>query len=245
MTLGNQSLVVKWAAARTEVDDAVMATVTTLYVSNLNYCVTQRMLQLYFSQWGEIKNCAIALKNNHSKGFGFVEYTVLLSLDTTYLLQHRPDCEMALKHANGDNFCGQPISVVLAKPPSKDKGSKKDDPYGFRQNGGGRGQQGRAPMPQNYGQPAYPYQYNNASYGNYDWNAYNQGYTSDQGLSFYISLTIKLLPTRIGLNIIKDTTMTTANNKLGPNSSNNKAVISILIITLLLSTSLCLSFKYE
>jgi hypothetical protein len=82
-TIGAHTLVVKFAEARTQVDESIMATVTTLYVSNLNSCVTQRMLQIYFSQWGEVRNCAIALKNGLSKGFAFVEFSVRTELSTS------------------------------------------------------------------------------------------------------------------------------------------------------------------
>jgi len=89
-----------------EVDADTMSKVKTLYVSNINLCVTPEQLQGYYCQFGEEINCVI-VKNSQgmSKGFAFVEF------------EHRADCEQAMKYTKNHTFCGQPLNVVLAKPP--------------------------------------------------------------------------------------------------------------------------------
>jgi len=101
---------VKWADPCREVDAETMSKVKTLYVSNINLCVRPEQLQGYYSQFGTVKNCVI-VKNNQtgqSKGFAFVEF------------QDRADCEQAMKYTKNHEFCGQPLNVVLAKPPPDD-----------------------------------------------------------------------------------------------------------------------------
>jgi len=97
---------VKWADPRREVDADTMSKVKTLYVSNINLCVNPEQLQGFYSQFGDITNCVV-VKNSQgmSKGFAFVEF------------EHRSDCEQAMKYTKNHTFCGQPLNVVLAKPP--------------------------------------------------------------------------------------------------------------------------------
>lgn len=106
---------VSWAEPKREVDESVMKTVKTLFVSNLHNAVTEEQLQGLFLQFGDIKNCTI-VRDSHgdSKGFAFVEYN------------ERETCEDALNYLKGVTFCGLPLEIQFAKPPQeKDTSSKK------------------------------------------------------------------------------------------------------------------------
>jgi RNA recognition motif-containing protein len=92
-----------------------MAKVTTLYVSNLASSVPEDILKLLFSQFGEIVKCVIVKHpyTGEPRGFAFVEY------------RDRVACETALQEYNETEFCGQKLSVVLAKPPDQETTRKK------------------------------------------------------------------------------------------------------------------------
>lgn len=61
-----------------EVDEEVMATVKTLYISNLATTVTDQILMSIFSEFGTVTKVAV-VKNPEtgvSRGFAFVEFAV-------------------------------------------------------------------------------------------------------------------------------------------------------------------------
>lgn len=139
---------VSWAEPKREVDESVMKTVKTLFVSNLHNAVTEEQLQGLFLQFGDIKNCTIVRDNQgESKGFAFVEYN------------DRETCEDALNYLKGETFCGLPLEIQFAKPPQeKDTSSKKSKDSKARSQMGsmypgqrqtGRGQQRGQPVPSN------------------------------------------------------------------------------------------------
>lgn len=105
--LKGRQLNVSWAEPQSEVDEQVMEKVTTLYVSNIHLAVTDEQLRALFSQFGDVKNCVIvkSLQTRESRGFAFIEFS-----------SRRP-CEMAIKYLHRTDFCGQPLEIVLAKPP--------------------------------------------------------------------------------------------------------------------------------
>lgn len=100
-----------------------MATVKTLYVSNISITVNEQVLSALFSDYGVVKNCVI-VKNpqtRQSRGFAFVEF------------EQRESAEQALEALNGNKavellelnvllgkeVSGQKLSVVFAKPAPK------------------------------------------------------------------------------------------------------------------------------
>jgi len=106
---------VSWAEPQEETDADTMASVKTLYVSNLHANVTDNVLGSLFSQYGVLVNCAI-VKNpqtKESRGFAFVEFKT------------RESCVAAMDALNGAQLEGQPMTIVLAKPPPKPNKSDK------------------------------------------------------------------------------------------------------------------------
>jgi len=105
---------VSWAdPVNNTVDDDVMSTVKTLYVSNLAISIQDDALRNLFSSFGEVAKCVIC-KNQYGqpRGFAFVEF------------KERDCCLEALNALNGTDFGGQKISVVLATPPPANSKSK-------------------------------------------------------------------------------------------------------------------------
>lgn len=90
-----------------------------LYVGNLNFAITDEMLQQLFADCGTVETAEV-IKDRYSgrsKGFGFVEF----SNDT--------EANAAIEKLNGKDYEGRPLTVSEARPKEKREG-------GF---GGGRG----------------------------------------------------------------------------------------------------------
>jgi len=116
---------VSWAEPQEDADADTMASVRTLYISNLHANVTDNVLGSLFSQYGVLVNCAI-VKNpqtKESRGFAFVEFKT------------RESCVAAMDALNGAQLESQPMTIVLAKPPPKP--SKSSDKGCYRCGGEG------------------------------------------------------------------------------------------------------------
>jgi RNA recognition motif-containing protein len=209
-SIRGRQLNVKWADPRREVDADTMSKVRTLYVSNINLCVTLEQLQGYYSQFGEITNCVI-VKNSQgmSKGFAFVEF------------EHRSDCEQAMKYTKNHTFCGQPLNVVLAKPPpgggpgvfgsqqaKQQKMASSSAVRGSRSSRapvrGPSARPGRLPTYDEYNPPTYPYAttaYRNPQSPYQSFNQYNQaGYAVQYPQYAYQAASYPFQPDQSGYN---------------------------------------------
>jgi RNA recognition motif-containing protein len=210
-SIRGRQLNVKWADPRREVDADTMSKVRTLYVSNINLCVTLEQLQGYYSQFGEITNCVI-VKNSQgmSKGFAFVEF------------EHRSDCEQAMKYTKNHTFCGQPLNVVLAKPPpgggpgvfgsqqakQQKMASTSTTVRGNRSSRapvrGPSARPGRPPTYDEYNPPSYPYSasaYRNPQSPYQSFNQYNQaGYGGQYPQYAYQAASYPFQPDQSGYN---------------------------------------------
>lgn len=115
---GSKLLNVSWAEPKREVDESVMKTVKTLFVSNLHNAVNEDQLHGLFLQFGDVKSCTI-VKDAHgdSKGFAFIEY------------HERKTCELALEKLKGVSFCGLPLEIQFAKPPQEKESSGRSMKY--------------------------------------------------------------------------------------------------------------------
>jgi len=114
-SIKDRALNVSWAEPQEDADADTMATVKTLYVSNLNASVSDSELSSLFSQYGALVNCAV-VKNpstHESRGFAFIEFKT------------REACLAAMQALNGAQLEGQPMQIVLAKPPPKANSSSK------------------------------------------------------------------------------------------------------------------------
>jgi RNA recognition motif-containing protein len=85
----------------------------TLYISNLDYSVTDEQLKNMFAPFGEVNSAKIIIDNfnGNSRGFGFVEMT-----DDTH-------AQKAIESINGKETNGRSVSVEQAKPKPERKGS--------------------------------------------------------------------------------------------------------------------------
>lgn len=97
-----------------------------IYISNLNYSVSDDQLGELFSAYGEITSAKVIMdrETGRSRGFGFVE----MSSDA--------DGQKAIDTLNQAEFEGKVINVNVAKP----KTERTDGGYhsgGFNRGGGG------------------------------------------------------------------------------------------------------------
>ncbi len=77
-----------------------------LYVGNLSNNVSEEELKELFGQAGEVKEIVLVIdrETQRRKGFGFVEMLT------------QTDAEKAIRMFNGQELCGQSLTVDLAKP---------------------------------------------------------------------------------------------------------------------------------
>ena len=94
------------------------AEVTTerLYVGNLSYDASESDLFELFNGVGQVKNCEVVVNNRtqRSKGFAFV---TMASVE---------QAKRAVDELNGKEFMGRALQVNGAKPPSADRGDRRD-----------------------------------------------------------------------------------------------------------------------
>ena len=94
------------------------AEVTTdrLYVGNLSYDASESDLFELFNGVGQVKNCEVVVNNRtqRSKGFAFV---TMASVEQT---------KRAVDELNGKEFMGRQLQVNGAKPPSADRGDRRE-----------------------------------------------------------------------------------------------------------------------
>lgn len=87
-----------------------------LYVGNLSYDATESDLFELFSGVGQVKNSEVVVnsRTQRSKGFAFV---TMASID---------EAKRAVDELNGKDFMGRQLQVNGAKPPSADRGDRRD-----------------------------------------------------------------------------------------------------------------------
>lgn len=98
-----------------------------IYISNLNYSVTDEQLSELFSAYGEISSAKVIMdrETGRSRGFGFVE------------MNSDEDGQKAIDSLNQSEFEGKVINVNVAKP----KTERSEGGYnsgGFNRGGGSR-----------------------------------------------------------------------------------------------------------
>ena len=86
-----------------------------LFVSNIDYAITEDELNEMFSEYGEVKSVKILidLQTRKSKGYGFV------------LMADQDGAIAAIQNINTRQINGRPISVQIARP--KPEGGGKDN----------------------------------------------------------------------------------------------------------------------
>ncbi|MFY0644786.1 MAG: RNA-binding protein [Bacteroidia bacterium] len=84
-----------------------------LFVSNIDYTITEDDLNQMFSEYGEVKSVKILidLESRKSKGYGFV------------LMADQDGAIAAIQNINTRKINGRPISVQIARP----RPEKSDD----------------------------------------------------------------------------------------------------------------------
>jgi RNA recognition motif-containing protein len=148
-----------------------------LYVSNLDYEVTDAMLEQEFSAFGTVKNVKIIKdhETGRSRGFGFVE------------MSSEDEGQLVIQQLHGAHFAGKPLTVTVARPkPQMGQGEFRG---GQNQGGGGRGgYQNRGPRnysPRSQGGGHGQNQGYNNNGGGYQQRSYggqqNQGYDNQGG----------------------------------------------------------------
>ncbi|MEG1607257.1 MAG: RNA-binding protein [Mucinivorans sp.] len=95
-----------------------------IYISNLNYSVTDAQLEELFATYGEISSAKVITdrETGRSRGFGFVE------------MVGEAEGQKAIDELNGTEFVSKVISVNVAKPKTERTGGYNGG-SGF---GGGR-----------------------------------------------------------------------------------------------------------
>lgn len=88
-----------------------------LFVSNIDYAITEDELMDMFSQYGEVKSVKILidLETKKPKGFGFV------------LMADTDGAVTAIQNINTRKINGRPISVQIARPKPEGGGSRSDN----------------------------------------------------------------------------------------------------------------------
>ncbi|MDX1909442.1 MAG: RNA-binding protein [Bacteroidia bacterium] len=102
---------------------------TTLYVGNLSFGMTERQLEELFSAFGEVSSVKIITdrETGKSKGFAFVE------------MQDEDASETAVENLNGMNVMGRNIKVNKAIPRQEGGSGGGGGGGGYRGGGGGGG----------------------------------------------------------------------------------------------------------
>jgi len=131
-------LSVDWADPREDPDEQTMSQVKSLYVSQLDYNVTEEMIKEAFGVYGEVDKVALSNKMQYAKrkDFAFVTF------------KEREPALKALDELNGKplkDFPSKPMDITLARPQTKKKGE-------FVGRGGGRSA-GRVPFGRGGGGP--------------------------------------------------------------------------------------------
>ena len=90
-----------------------------LYVGNLSYDATESDLFELFNGVGQVKNSEVVVnsRTQRSKGFAFV---TMASID---------EAKRAVDELNGKEFMGRQLQVNGAKPPSSDRGDRRDSSF--------------------------------------------------------------------------------------------------------------------
>jgi cold-inducible RNA-binding protein len=88
-----------------------------LYVGNLSYSMTDKMLQDAFSAYGEVTSAIVIMDRDsgRSKGFGFVEFA------------QDADAQKALGEMNGKELDGRALKVDEAKEREQRSGGSRSD----------------------------------------------------------------------------------------------------------------------
>lgn len=107
-----------------------------IYISNLNYSVSDDQLQDLFATYGEISSAKVIMdrETGRSRGFGFVE------------IADEAMGQKAIDELNGAEYDGKVISVNVAKPRTERPsggGSRGGFGGGERRGGGGGYNSGR------------------------------------------------------------------------------------------------------
>ncbi|XP_078471623.1 heterogeneous nuclear ribonucleoprotein Q-like isoform X3 [Lampetra planeri] len=163
---------VEWADPIEEPDPEIMSKVKVLFVRNLASAVTEEILQDTFSVFGKLERV------KKLKDYAFVHF------------EDRDDAVKAMDEMNGKPLEGEPLVIVLAKPPDKKKKDRQAErqaqrfmsrqggyeEHYFRSVRGGRGLGGRSAYayPPDY-YPGYDDYYDDY-YAGYDYHGYRGGY---------------------------------------------------------------------
>ena len=77
-----------------------------IYVGNLPFETTDDLLQVNFTEYGEVTSARVITDRmtGRSRGFGFVE------------MPNNDEAEAAIKGMNGKDFNGRPLTVNEARP---------------------------------------------------------------------------------------------------------------------------------
>jgi len=97
-----------------------------IYISNLNYDITDKELEALFLEQGSVESAKVIIDRytGKSRGFGFVE------------MPNEDEAKNAISQLNDSDFRGKTISVNEAKP-------REDKPRSnFNRGGGGGGNRG-------------------------------------------------------------------------------------------------------
>lgn len=88
-----------------------------LFVSNIDYSISEDDLMQLFSKYGEVKSVKILidLETKKSKGYGFV------------MMADQNGGIMAVQYLNTTKVNGRPLSVQIARPRPEDRKGQPDD----------------------------------------------------------------------------------------------------------------------
>jgi len=130
-TINGRPLHVSWAdmTATIPVDEDTMSKVTTLYVHGLSADLQEDVLNLLFSQFGEVSKVSI-IKSPHtgeSKGFGFVTF------------QERDPTVKALEAMHDTLFMGNKLQIMFAKPQHMQSSTHEGSAASRKNHSGGGG----------------------------------------------------------------------------------------------------------
>jgi RNA recognition motif-containing protein len=100
-----------------DVDDQLMAKISTLYVSQIPIHVSEEQLHTLFCTYGDITKCRV-VKNTYTKesrGFAFIEF------------KERQVAINAMNGLKGHDLYGSKLDIVLARP-QLDQNKTKQQP---------------------------------------------------------------------------------------------------------------------
>ena len=88
-----------------------------LFVSNIDYAITEDDLKEMFGEYGEVKSVKILidLKTRKSKGYGFI------------LMADQDGAIAAIQNINTRKINGRPISVQIARPKPEGNNDRRDN----------------------------------------------------------------------------------------------------------------------